>query len=512
MGRVLTNNTALQYAIESTELANGVIGLLPGEPGAPAGTPVWFELEPNTYGTIGATITTVARDPISRNRQRRKGTITDLDSAAEFEADLTLSHTIDFIEGFVFSTFTGGEVYDPASTDADSYTVTAGSVLVAGTLVYGRGFTNATNNGLKLVNGTPSATDIPVSTALVTETAPASATVEVAGFKLPASADPNDIDVTVSSNQVTIVVNTGGFSFLSAGLDIQAGSGVYFAPTGTAGIDSFANAANSGYARVVSVTASTLVMDKTSQQWIAESIATSVDMFTGRFVRNVATDATDFLERSFQFEITYPNLANSPAGPEYEYSKGNYCNSLAFNLPLTDKATVSPAFIGTDTDVPTTTRKTEAATPRVPTRTASFNTTQDCARLRVTQLDETGITTDFKSLTLTLANNVSPEKVLCSLGARFMNYGNFEVNAEVQVLFTDSAVASAIRNNTTVALDFILKNDDGAIHVDIPSLTLGGGGKDFPVNETVLINLTGQSFADPTLNTSIGITVFPFIP
>ena len=187
MGRVITNNVALSYAIESTELSGGVIGLLPGETGAPAGTPDWTVLEPNTFGTFGSEITTIVRNPISRNRQNRKGSVVDLDSSAEFEVDLTLSHLTDFAEGFMFARFSGAEVYDPASVDSDSYTVASGSVLAAGTLIYGRGFSTGTNNGLKVVGSGATATDIPVTTTLVVEAAaPAEAAVEVAGFRTAA--------------------------------------------------------------------------------------------------------------------------------------------------------------------------------------------------------------------------------------------------------------------------------------------------------------------------------------
>lgn len=509
MGRVLTNNTALQYAIESTELANGVIGLLPGENGAPAGTPEWFEIEPNTYGTIGADITTVARNPISTNRQNRKGTITDLDSTIDFEADATLSHVINFAEGFVFASFTGAEVFNPSAVDADSYTVASGSVLTQNTLVYGRGFDVVTNNGLKVVGLGSTATDIVVSGVAIEASPPAKATVEVAGFRTAAG----DLDVTVIGTQVTITSAANIFN--DPGLNLTAGSGIFFG--GATALTNFSQSGNRGYARIVSVATdgSQIVIDKTAQAWELETNNTTqtVDFYVGRFLRNVPTTDAAFLERSFQFEITYPDLiGNPPTGPGYEYSKGNYCNTLAFNLPLTDKATISPAFVGTDTDPPTATRKTSATSPVPPTRTSAINTTQDFARLRIAQIDETGLTTDFKSLTLNLNNNVSPEKVLAVLGARFMNYGNFEVSVETQILFTDEAVVSAIRNNTTVAMDFALKNDDGALYVDIPAMTLGGGGKDFPVNETVLINLTGNAFLDPTLNTSIGVTVYPFIP
>lgn len=496
MGRSLTNNTSLQYAIEQS------IGVLPG-------SPTWKTLEPNTIGTIGAEITTVARNPISKNRQRRKGTIVDLDSTAEFEMDITLSHYLDFVEGFSFASAVGIETYDPSSVSAstDAYTVASGSVLANGTIVYAKGFTQTANNGLKIVNGTATATSISVFQALADEASPPSnATVEVAGFRSLAG----DLAVTsVSGTDVTI--NSTAGIFTNNGLNITVGGWVYFG--GANATNKFTNAQNVGYGRVVSVDANDLVIDKTSQTWVTEAAGSqAVDIYCGSYVRNVGVDDADFLERSYQFEIGYENLQNPGPGDEYEYCKGNYCNTLAFSMPLSDKATFSAAFIGTDTDVPTTTRATNASSPIAPVMTSAFNTTQDCARLRITQTDETGLTTDFKSLTVTINNNVSPEKVLCNLGARYMNYGNFEINIEGTVLFTDSDVVDAIRNNTTVTMDFGLRNDDGAFMVDVPSFTLGGGAKDFPVNESINLNLTGEAFADNTLNTSVGFTYFPHVP
>jgi hypothetical protein len=144
--------------------------------------------------------------------------------------------------------------------------------------------------------------------------------------------------------------------------------------------------------------------------------------------------------------------------------------------------------------------------------TEAFSTTSDCARLRITQVDETGITTDFKSLTLKINNNVSPEKVLCNLGAKYMNYGNFEVDGEAELLFTNAAVPIAIRGNETVSLTFGARNNDGAYMFHIPSMTMGGGGRSYPVNESVTININSEAFADPTLDISLGLTMFPHIP
>ncbi len=512
MGRVLTNNVSLEYAIESTELTAGVVGLLKGETGAPAGVPQWFTLEPNSYGTIGTEITTVPRNPISNTRQRRKGAITDIDSSAEFEIDTTFSHMIDFSEGFVMAKFDGAIQFVPTSSDADSYTVNDLTVVLdQNTLVYARGFANSLNNGLKVVGAGSTSTDIVVG-GLAIEAPTGNVKVEVAGFR-SAAGDLAVTTVSPSSSGLQVTITSAANIFNSTALNLVPGVHICFA-AGSNAINKFADAANIGYAMIVSVAGdgSEIVIDNTFQTWNVEAgAAQEVEFFVGQYLRNVPTSDPLFLERSFQFEINYPNL-NNPTGDMYEYSKGNYCNTLAYSMTLGDKTTLAPTFVGIDTDVPTATRKTGADTPFKPTMTEAISSTSDCARLRIAKIDETGISTDFKSLTVTLNNNVSPEKVLCNLGARFMNFGNFEVDIESQLLFTDSRVVEAIRNNEPVSLTFGARNNDGAFMMNIPSMTMGGGGRDFPINQSVLINVSAQAFADPTLDVSLSWTFFPHVP
>ncbi len=298
---------------------------------------------------------------------------------------------------------------------------------------------------------------------------------------------------------------------LTVGQMVHVGS---IATLGGAVQNAFQNAlANDmyGYARVRSISANAVVFDKVAARLQFDDLtapATPVDLVFGEFIRNVPVGNADYLERSFQFEASFPNLGTAGA-ENYEYAIGNFCNEVSFELPLADKATASFNFIGTDTEPTTAVRKSGASAAALPLRTAALNTSADLARLRINRVDDTGLTTDFKSITLTLNNNVSPEKVLGKLGARFMNTGNFEVDVEAQVLFSEPAVTAAIRQNTTVTMDFILQNDDGAIAVDLPSITLGGGDREFPANESVLMNVNTQAFADPVLNTSIGVSLFP---
>lgn len=491
MGRTLTNNFSLQYAIEDS------IGVLPG-------SPVWKLLEPNSIGGFGATIATVARSPISKDRQRRKGTITDLDSAVEFDADLTLEHFIDFIEGFMFANFVGPIKTVPTVVAATDYTVpTMTAAIPENTLVFARGFTHSANNGSKLVDTGGTTTSIPiVGAGMTVETPPATqnVTVEISGFRF----DAGDLDVDADGNLASAVKDF-------TELNLTAGQFIWIG--GELSINQFSNTENTGFARIVSVATNLLTLDKKGQTFVTESNATQlVDLFFGKFIKNVGVDDAQYLERSFQFEGAYDNLDHPGPGDAYEYAKGNFCNTMGFELPLVSKATVNFGFVGTDTEPPSTSRATNAATPVEPVQSAAFNTSADIARLRIINVDESGLTTDFKSITLNINNNVSPEKVLGLLGAKFMNTGNFEIDIESQLLFTSPEVVQAIRENRRLTMDFSISNGDGSIMVDIPSLTLGGGGRDFPVNESILINTTAQAYGDTTFGNSLGVSMFPFVP
>lgn len=471
---------------------------------------LWFLLEPNSIGAFGAEILKVARAPISKNRQRRKGTTVDLDSSVEFEHDLTMDVFELFADGFVFAEWIGPMVAQ-AGADFDTLAI-ASSTSITHTaltaaipqysLVRTRGFTLDANNAVSEVDTGSTTTSTPVvanATPMVAET-PAQTTgakMEVCGVR----GQTGDITWTNATNTIGSTLLNLTTLRLTVGQFIHVG--------GTTGTNQFAGGVALG--RIVSIAAGAIVLEKVVKTLTGDDSGAGkrIDLLFGRFLRNVSVDHADYLEQSYQFEGAYDNLQVPGPGAEYEYPEGNYCNEMAFQLPLTDKALISFGFVGTDTDEPTTSRKTGASAPVVPVKTAALNTSADVVRLRITEVDETGLTTDFKSATITLGNQVTPEKVLGVLGARFMNTGLFLVDIEAQVLFTNADVVAAIRNNTTVTMEWMVENDDGAIMVDIPAMTLGGGAREFPINETILLNATAEAFEDPTLGYSVGISLFP---
>ena len=514
-GQTKTNDVGLNYSQQTA------LGVIP--------TVGWKVTEPNAINGFGATISTVARTPISQNRQRRKGTVVDLDSAADYDADTTMDSIRDFAPGFLFSKSINGDVTDLSATGAetvgDTYTgltsLTAEQApkFAIDSLLWVRGATNPANNGLKSVAAGASTgdTDLDVNENLEDETS--SLTISFAGHRI-AAGDTVVWDWDGASNQATMT--STGIVAIAQALGMSLGQMIHIGsvPSLSGTIqNAFQNSvANDmfGFARLIAFNgADDLIFDKVdSALQFDDSTApvAPVDLVFGEFLRNVPVSSPDFCENAYTFEATYPGLGDGTPGnsdDSYQYSIDNFCNTITFNLPLTDKSTISYGFIGTDTQNPTTTRIAGAANAEVPDRTAAFNTSADIARLRIEGADAHGLTTDFKSLSFTINNNISPEKVLGRLGARFINVGNFEVDIEAQLLFTNPLVINRIRENATVTMDFILKNDDGVVALDVPSMTLGGGDREFPVNESVLINTTAQAFGDAQFGTSMGISLFP---
>lgn len=527
MAKVATNNISLQYAVEAS------VGVLPG-------SPMWRSLEPNDISAYGAAITTVARRPISRQRGRRKGTPTNLTSSVEYEADSTMDALSDFAEGFVFSQFanvefdlkaSSGTVPPPAvdgGGSEDSYTIDAASATLAGkivyasgaarTLIYAKGYTNSANNGLKVVAADVAATNTAVQVAtatLVAETPPTNASLQIAGVRIGDS----DLTLTVSGSTATLVSAADVTNWATFGIHVGqficVGS-----PNGSGGVvnalsDSVADDTY-GYARVTSISGATLNLDKLSTTLVSsDNTGTGdCDILFGRFLRNVdvQADATDnrFLERFYQFELAYPDLGGVGTD-EYEYAIGNLANEFTLNLPLTDKSTSTFNFVGTNTEDITGTRKSGASTAVQPLRTAPLNTSSNIVSL-TTDVISSVSDVCFKSLTLTIGNGATPENCLGTFGASFINVGLFTVDLEGQMLFTNKEITNAVKNNTTVTFTAILSNEDGAFAIDLPSMTFGGGDKEYPVDQTVLVNLTGETFNDPTgtiPNVSLGISLFP---
>lgn len=614
MGRVLTNATGLRAIPETA------VGVLPSS------FRKWDVVEFDNITAYGANITTTPRRPISQDRGRRKGLVTDLESTVDFETDITIDALLLFAEGFMFAEYSNvefalRETYGTPSIaraprvdgTADEFDIDAASATLAGkvqfgagfgTLLFSKGYAFAANNGLHILDVDLVATNIAigVTSNLVDETSPPdNAILEVAGIRT------DDFTLTIDAGLATgTLVSAADIDPTTLGLTV----GQYFelgSPDTSTANSPLQNAPTIaattvfGKARITALTSTTITFDKADPNLALGGAGSSsgtetIDFMYGRFLRNVpvTANATDnrYLERSWQFEASYPGLAG-PGIPDFEYAIGNFSNEIVANLGLTDKATATFGFIGTNSDLITATRKaveqgaasavvaaggsgytvndtltvsggtgtsatfnvdseaagvvtavslvsagrytavpanpasttggtgtlctltvtyTEIADPGfTPLRTAGFSTSANLASI-TTDVVSSVSDVCFKSLTVTLLNNVSAEKCLGTLGATFMNAGLFQADLEGQMLFTSRDIVNSIRSNTTVTFAFALRNEDGQAVFDIPAMTLGGGGREFPVDQSVLVNITGASFTSNAFGFDLGISLFSAVP
>ncbi len=482
-----------------------------------ADTSGWEQLEPDNITRFGAGVTLTERRPISKNRQAQEGIVTNLEAGVGYETDLTMSAIEKFLDKFVYAQYSNWDlIFIAAAVTTSGFTIPSATANQAGklqwvtgeeaSLVYSRGYANSANNGMFVLTADVAATDTLITCAgqsLVAEASPpANARVEIAGVRCATS----DLAITVSGTTATLV--SGDISDWES-LGLKQYQEVYIG--GLTSSEQFS--AGADYARIASFNGATLNLDK-----IGPNLATdpgtgdTVDIPFGQFARNVSVDADSdgerFQDTSQQFEISYPRSGTSTI---YEYTVGCHANQLQINLPLNDKATMTLEYIGTNADDLTTSRKTGASSALLPISKRAFGTGSNIANLRTSAIaaaDETC----FRSLTITLNNNATPENCLGTLGAVAVNVGIFLMTVEGQAWFTGIDAPNAIKNNTTVTMDFQLRNGDGAIAFDIPSMKLGGGGKEFPRDQMVLLNTTAQAFEDATSGTSIGVTLFPAVP
>ena len=483
MAAVDTNSISLALCKEA------VSGTLPG-----AGTKAVY-LEPNGIPDFGGSISTVARAPISANRQQRKGTITDFSSTVSVEQDLTVSSFLSVIDGAVLSEWQGVPALQ-ATTTTTGLTVDKTTVAIpANTLIHLTGFQN--NTGLKKVKTAVSVGATSVS--IDGLTAGDSGTAFVCGYEATAG------DIKSTAN--TLVSTTLDFTTLP----LFKGQAVFIG--GETDSTSFSNGGISGLARVVKVEAKILTLDKLEGVFGEDAgEGKTLRIFFGQFLRNVPVNDELFHAHSYAMELTYPGLvdADGASADGYEYSTGNKINTLELGMSVNDKATLNFTTFGLDTNpVTATSQGWDVSNPRF---VEAFSTPSDFLRLRVQGVDEEGLTSYFKDCTLSINNNISAENVLAKLGPAFTNIGTLNVSLSGNIVFTNPKVTEKIRNNCTCSADLCISNNDGSIYIDLPRITLGDGKKDFAVNEKVKLSLTGTSFVDDDYDYSVGITYFAYLP
>lgn len=500
-----SNETELSFAEETA-----AIGVLPG-------TPEWYKLDPNDYSDFGGETVLTKRAPITKDRQERKGVVTDVDANGGFNVDLTYQNVWRLMQGFFFKDVQEKATTIPLNgtqiaitgvvTLTDDFNAASGlDAFDAGQLVYAEGFDESTNNGLHRVSAS-AAGALTVDTNLVDETPSGSPYIRQVGFQF----DVDTCVVDASGDLPVLNRDSGTQDWTLSG--IQAGDMVYVGGDTTA--TKFANAANNGWGRVKAITASQITFDKFDTTMVTEASTSSVtvQIFCGDRVNN-DTDGNNINRRTYNFERT---LGNDGGGTASEYIVGAVPSELTFNISETDKVTVDMTFVAQNHENRTGATGVKSGNRNTFVEEGAFNTSSDVSRIKLavhnaTDENPTSLFAYMNELTLTINNNVSPNKAVGVTGAFDMTEGNFMVEADLNAYFGDTTASDSVKNNDSVSLDFAIVKDNRGIAIDVPLMSLGNGRNEVVAQEAIRLPLTGMAAKDGTYNYTASLTRFSYLP
>lgn len=498
--------------------------------GVANGSAVWYPLEPNSYTDFGGEIKTVARNPINPSRQLKKGVTTDLDASGGFNTDLTQSNLSNpgdgngIIQGFMFADFRRKAEYGIATgesfsaTGANTYVRAAGDWTAepfrVGDLLYASGFALSTANGLKRVTTVVALTLTVNETVGVSSPAANEGSIVAVGFQFGSG----EVDITTTGAFATLTRASGTKDFTQFGLI----PGEFIFVGGDAAGERFTNAVNNGFKRVKSVTATTIVFDKSGSDMVNEiGTGKTIRLFFGRCLKNESS-STLIKRRTYQIERTLgaPDDA-SPSQIQSEYLVGAIANELGLNVPTADKLNVDLGFIAINNEQRTGATGVKSGTRPALAEAAAFNTSSDVTRIRLAQTDAadeapTDLFAYVTELKLMVKNNASPNKAVGVLGAFDVSVGSFVVEGSMTAYFSNVDAISAVRNNVDCTLDIQFAKENAGIAIDIPMIALGDARakveQDQPITLPLSANAATGAKYDANMDHTLFFVFFDYLP
>lgn len=513
VNKIDSNFIGLRYCEEASP---GVLDVTPANQ-------TWVELEPNSFGDFGGSLTTLARRPINPGRQAKKGVVVDLTASGAWQQDLTQTNFQDMGQGFFFANIrnkkevTGSALTVTASSDTYGLAgIHTGSY--AGDIILVTGCAVDANNGVKNIT-TAAANALTVSEALADETTPTTAKIVTVGFKF-ASGDAA-VDVSGDLPKITTVAKD------CTQLGLLPGEMVYIG--GDSAADNFATAACNGYARVRSVSTNAIVFDKTSATWTTDAgTSKQIRLWKGRILKNEI--GSDIVRRTYRLEALLAHNNDSDTTKEQAlYIRGWTPGELTFNFQNSDKLTMD--FNGTGFSATTIDENVSGANSLLSkisgvVRSAvveadAFNAASDVPRVRLARVvsDDsfpTRLFTYAEEFSISLNNNLSELKAVGVLGALDISAGLFAVTGSITAYFSDVASMQAIQDNADITFDVTLSKANSGIAIDLPLITLGGGLPSIEQDAAIKIPLDMQAASGAkiasTLNHTAMIVFWDYLP
>ena len=507
------------------------IGTLPG-------SPVYFEVPANSFSnSFGPNFDLVSPRLITQ-RRRKRGDIVGESVEAGFEIDFTptvadklwpaVFHAVydkQPNKGTVFDTGLAvtGTGYD-IGTDAD----TAG--WEDGHLLFAENFSTAANNGLKEVTGT-SSDEVQVSGLTAEASPPDTAVIRAVGIQFGSG----ELDVVKSGSQYP-QLNIASGSLDWTDFNIKAGSRIYIGGEATA--NKFATAANNGWARVLSVTATDLTLDRvdggtddTTDMSSETGTGLSIQIFlSDRIVDVDSEEDTNFDKVSHFIErrLGIPNPVGSPGVIQTEDIDGSVVDTAVINVQKKTKSVINYGVLAIGSDEHTgesgDERTTDGETILAIDESEFMNNSSHVVRSLLSTYPDSSsgdaapdpVIKFVDNFEIAFSNQSTVLEAVSQSAGFDINVVGLICDISILSYFTDVQGRKSIRANDRMQFEIAWQRPFGgrnvAVMIDAPNCGLGGGQVQAEVGGTLQQPFTMEAGESTEHDQTVSVNMFWYIP
>ena len=304
--------------------------------------------------------------------------------------------------------------------------------------------------------------------------------------------------------------------------------------------DAFTGPENNGFARVFAIQGTTdIMLDLTSGGTDGETNPSTevggtkeISLFIPDMLRNEATDSSFYDNVTFTQERTLgrPNPVAEPTRIQSEVVKGCFTSEVVINVPAGDAVTVNVTYTALDTEKRDGTAGKEPLSDTgskvAADETDAFNTSSDVSIIKMAILPPTSgagavsvpdrLFAFVTDLTITLVNNINPDKAVGVVGAFDASVGNFEANVAVTAYFADVAGPKAVEDNADVVLYWTVVKEwmgrKAGLLLDVCLLSLGDGLLEVAADESITMPLSGEDGQYGPFGHNASLSEFWYLP